>query len=342
MPANFDLGDNYQIDEDSNGDLVITDGSGNTVIKHDNSASEWTFEQTVKATPSPTESNDVAIKDYVDSVAQGLDWQDSVIDEQNTPPSSPSTGDRYLVDDSPTRDWSGHPNEIAEWDGSQWAFSAPNEAWSVFLEDVDLLKVYDNTNWVAFGSAIDHGALAGLADDDHTQYLLVDGTRAMSGGLDMGNNAISNASSVSTTELFTEPAGARLTKTSNQTIPSGSPQTVTWESATERNSDADTFADLTNNAITIPNDEYSVARVGFGLRTDTHEWDFARPKLNGNRFDGTSDIDISSNVTICGGLWSDWVSVSQGDSFTLDFRQSTGNDQSVQSDEPTWLAVEAY
>jgi len=219
MPANFDLGDNYQIDEDSNGDLVITDGSGNTVIKHDNSASEWTFEQTVKATPSPTESNDVAIKDYVDSVAQGLDWQDSVIDEQNTPPSSPSTGDRYLVDDSPTRDWSGHPNEIAEWDGSQWAFSAPNEAWSVFLEDVDLLKVYDNTNWVAFGSAIDHGALAGLADDDHTQYLLVDGTRAMSGGLDMGNNAISNASSVST-DSASISSSFRL-PSSTETISSG-------------------------------------------------------------------------------------------------------------------------
>ena len=36
----------------------------------------------------------------------------------------------------------------------------------------------------------DHGGLTGLADDDHTQYLLVDGTRAMSGTLDMGNNNI--------------------------------------------------------------------------------------------------------------------------------------------------------
>ena len=30
----------------------------------------------------------------------------------------------------------------------------------------------------------DHGALSGLADDDHLQYLLIDGTRAMTGGLD--------------------------------------------------------------------------------------------------------------------------------------------------------------
>lgn len=31
---------------------------------------------------------------------------------------------------------------------------------------------------------LDHGALSGKGDDDHTQYLLVDGTRAMTGGLD--------------------------------------------------------------------------------------------------------------------------------------------------------------
>lgn len=32
--------------------------------------------------------------------------------------------------------------------------------------------------WVASGSVTDHGTLTGLADDDHTQYVLADGTRA--------------------------------------------------------------------------------------------------------------------------------------------------------------------
>lgn len=41
MTADIDLGDNYQIDEDSNGDLVVRDGNGNTVLKHDHSADEW-------------------------------------------------------------------------------------------------------------------------------------------------------------------------------------------------------------------------------------------------------------------------------------------------------------
>ena len=39
-------------------------------------------------------------------------------------------------------------------------------------------------------TATSHGTLSGLADDDHAQYLLVDGTRAMSGNLNMGDNDI--------------------------------------------------------------------------------------------------------------------------------------------------------
>jgi hypothetical protein len=42
------------------------------------------------------------------------------------------------------------------------------------------------------GGVTDHGSLTGLTDDDHTQYLLHDGTRAMSGNLNMGDNNIRN------------------------------------------------------------------------------------------------------------------------------------------------------
>lgn len=34
-------------------------------------------------------------------------------------------------------------------------------------------------------ASTDHGSLSGLLDDDHTQYVLVDGTRSMTGGLDV-------------------------------------------------------------------------------------------------------------------------------------------------------------
>jgi hypothetical protein len=50
----------------------------------------------------------------------------------------------------------------------------------------------DQFNWVNH-SVSDHGNLSGLSDDDHIQYLLTDGTRQMSGSLDMGSNDVTNA-----------------------------------------------------------------------------------------------------------------------------------------------------
>ena len=44
----------------------------------------------------------------------------------------------------------------------------------------------------AHQGAIDHGSIAGLADDDHTQYLLAAGTRALAGAWDMGSQALTN------------------------------------------------------------------------------------------------------------------------------------------------------
>lgn len=41
-------------------------------------------------------------------------------------------------------------------------------------------------------SAIDHGSIGGLGDDDHTQYILVAGTRAFSGNQSMGGNKLTN------------------------------------------------------------------------------------------------------------------------------------------------------
>jgi hypothetical protein len=41
-------------------------------------------------------------------------------------------------------------------------------------------------------SGIDHGDLAGLDDDDHTQYILVDGSRAFTGNIDAGSHLVVN------------------------------------------------------------------------------------------------------------------------------------------------------
>lgn len=41
-------------------------------------------------------------------------------------------------------------------------------------------------------SEIDHGAISGLSDDDHTQYIRVDGSRAFTGDQSMGGNRLTN------------------------------------------------------------------------------------------------------------------------------------------------------
>ena len=58
--------------------------------------------------------------------------------------------------------------------------------------------IFRNGSWTAEipatgdGGVTDHGALSGLDDDDHTQYLLADGSRALGGNLDGGGNKIIN------------------------------------------------------------------------------------------------------------------------------------------------------
>ena len=153
---------------DANGNLQDSGIAKDDVILKDGSVA---FTNPVSGV-TPTANAHLATKGYVDSVAQGLEWQESVLDKDlSTPPASPSTGDRYIVGSSPTGDWSGHANDVAEWNGSSWDFVASEEGFACWVEDEDALYVFNGTSWVQFGSTIDHGTLQGLSDDDHPQYL---------------------------------------------------------------------------------------------------------------------------------------------------------------------------
>jgi len=123
MSGSILLGDNYTLEEDSNGDLVITDADGTAVISQDNDANTLTF-------------NDPILD---------LIIQDSLTDAAGV----------------------SHSGELAD------------------ASDV----------------ISDHGNLNGLADDDHTQYYLIDGTRALTGDLDVGSNNIINIIDADTESL---------------------------------------------------------------------------------------------------------------------------------------------
>ena len=123
MTGSILLGDNYTLEEDSNGDLVITDADGTAVINLDNSGDTVTL-------------------------------NDPILD---------------LVVNNSLTDAAGvsHSGELAD------------------ASDV----------------ISDHGNLNGLSDDDHTQYLLVDGARALTGSLDLGTNPIINVTDADTESL---------------------------------------------------------------------------------------------------------------------------------------------
>jgi hypothetical protein len=83
------------------------------------------------------------------STLNTFEWQDSVLDADTlTPPVSPTTGDRYLINGVGTGAWAGQDNNIAEWDGSAWVFVAPTTGTFVSADDqADLLYYYGGASW---------------------------------------------------------------------------------------------------------------------------------------------------------------------------------------------------
>jgi len=149
--------------------LYFTTGRVDTQVQaaqYTISGASWTFDNVVISPNSPTLDGHLANKAYVDSVAQGIDWQESVIGLQSTPPTSGLTdGQRYIVEPSGTGDWSGQDNKIATYvasGGGSWSFDTPNEGWSTWVEDEDTNYVFNGSVWVKFGSTITHNNTAGL------------------------------------------------------------------------------------------------------------------------------------------------------------------------------------
>lgn len=116
-----------------------------------------------------------ALKDYVDSLVQGLDWQQSVLGKLTDPPGSPTEGDRHIVLATATGDWAGHEDDIAEWNGASWVFTPPNEGFSLRVEDTDTQEVFNGTAWVTFGSTVNHQNLTNvLPNQHHTAFVQAD------------------------------------------------------------------------------------------------------------------------------------------------------------------------
>lgn len=71
----------------------------------------------------------------------------------NTPPGTPSEGDRYLIDTAPTAAWVGHAKAIATFNGIDWDFAASAEGWFVYDCDTNARQFYTGSAWEVDPSA---------------------------------------------------------------------------------------------------------------------------------------------------------------------------------------------
>lgn len=107
--------------------------------------------QSYASHPSFTADTQLVDKKYVDDAIIGNEWVESVLDRAITPPGSPVTGDRYLIDatlGAATGAWAGQEDKIAEWNGSAWVFTTHTTGTKVSVDDeTDGVYLFDGSAW---------------------------------------------------------------------------------------------------------------------------------------------------------------------------------------------------
>jgi hypothetical protein len=172
---------------DHTGSLGHSSLSGVTATQHHSNANDPTSDEKAALDNAPnalTASNPVTDKSYVDSKTSGTSWLAAVKDRMTSPPSSPSSGDRYLIDGTGTGAWSGHDGEIAEWNGSSWTFTVPSDGSTVTVQDEDTPYTQTEASspwvWVASG-----GSTAIHGNEKHNPDMLTVGSNRSDTNLDI-------------------------------------------------------------------------------------------------------------------------------------------------------------
>ncbi|MDF2810399.1 MAG: hypothetical protein K0S56_1430 [Microvirga sp.] len=68
----------------------------------------------------------------------------------NIPPGSPVTNDMYVVGTTPTGAWSGQANNLAQWTGSAWLFTAADHGMSVVSVATGVLSIWNGSAWLPY------------------------------------------------------------------------------------------------------------------------------------------------------------------------------------------------
>jgi hypothetical protein len=75
-------------------------------------------------------------------------FQPPVLAMQNSPPGSPTKGDRYVITTPATGAWTGKEKYIATWDGSAWIFDQPSEGWIAYNIGDATRHRFSGTAWI--------------------------------------------------------------------------------------------------------------------------------------------------------------------------------------------------
>lgn len=79
----------------------------------------------------------------------------------DTPPSSPSPGECWIVGASPSGNWTGHATRLAMWSEGGWRFVAPVVGMQAWLKDRGVRAWYDGSAWQAGPLPTDGVAVGG-------------------------------------------------------------------------------------------------------------------------------------------------------------------------------------
>jgi len=172
--------------------------------------------------------NSVVLPVYVQADSSTINSYD-VLNSQNTPPVSPSTGDVYLVGNSPSGAWVGQAKDIAEWNGSSWDFTDGVQGDFLYNATNALTYIFRSGNWVQTtgipalnnGNTISSGLRIGT---NNARSLTFETNNVNRGRFDsIGRFHVYNLPTASTGDTFVTKSdlGGKLTKVGQSTFLSG-------------------------------------------------------------------------------------------------------------------------
>jgi len=163
--------------------------------------------------------------DYRVPILETFEFQPSVSGQLADPPVAPSRGDRHLIISPATGDWAGKETQItycSNATGPVWNFILPLEGMFTWIQDEDMIYLYDGNSWGILGLSGEVGSAGGtfwhpdlsgkLDPGEHPQFALSGEYVGLSG------NYIAHRDSVANPHQTTLDQACDLGNTTDQDI----------------------------------------------------------------------------------------------------------------------------